>query len=324
MLDLGFLEDVEKILSLTPNGRQTALFSATMPPEIRALAERHLYDPVTVKVKAATLTIDTVEQFYLETKPAGEDRRARRACSRPSGPSQAIVFVRTKIRCEQLYRTLRDKGMNVKALHGDMTPGRARRRDDLVQGRARADPRRHRRRRPRARHLDGHPHRQLRRPDVARRLRAPHRPHRPRRALGPRDHVRRAAPARATSRRSRSTPTRTISPWAEGAHVAPAPAAASRPRRHRKPHDADAPSTATATAKLIASGGRAAGLAEADLIPRSPRRPGSTARPMRNVRLLERFALLEVPGGRGRARGRGAVDGTEVRGHTLRARARRT
>src|SRR5690348_10600959 len=70
MLDLGFLEDVERILSLTPGSRQTALFSATMPAEIRALAERHLYNPVVVKVKAATLTIDTVEQFYLETKPA--------------------------------------------------------------------------------------------------------------------------------------------------------------------------------------------------------------------------------------------------------------
>src|SRR3954471_16752141 len=59
MLDLGFLEDVEKILSLAPGSRQTALFSATMPAEIRRLAERHLYDPVTVKVKSATLTIDT-------------------------------------------------------------------------------------------------------------------------------------------------------------------------------------------------------------------------------------------------------------------------
>src|SRR5437763_2725888 len=70
MLDLGFLEDVERILSLTPGSRQTALFSATIPAEIRGLAERHLYNPVLVKVKAATLTIDTVEQFYLETKPA--------------------------------------------------------------------------------------------------------------------------------------------------------------------------------------------------------------------------------------------------------------
>src|ERR1041385_7752202 len=72
MLDLGFLEDVEKILSYTPNGRQTALFSATMPGPIRALAERHLYDPETIKVKAATLTIDTVEQFFRSEEHTSE------------------------------------------------------------------------------------------------------------------------------------------------------------------------------------------------------------------------------------------------------------
>src|SRR5205814_6004877 len=66
MLDLGFLEDVERILSLTPSSRQTALFSATMPPEIRHLAGQYLYNPVTVRVKTATLTVDTVEQFALE------------------------------------------------------------------------------------------------------------------------------------------------------------------------------------------------------------------------------------------------------------------
>ncbi|MEJ7894571.1 MAG: DEAD/DEAH box helicase, partial [Solirubrobacteraceae bacterium] len=122
MLDLGFLEDVEKILQLCPNGRQTALFSATMPPPIAALAERHLYDPVTVKVKAATLTIDTVEQFYVETQPREKNEMLARVLA-SERPKQAIVFVRTKIRADQLYKTLRDKGMNVKALHGDMTQG---------------------------------------------------------------------------------------------------------------------------------------------------------------------------------------------------------
>jgi ATP-dependent RNA helicase DeaD len=68
MLDLGFLEDVEKILSLTPNSRQTALFSATMPPPIRKLADRYLYDPEHIKVQAATLTVDSVEQFRVEVK----------------------------------------------------------------------------------------------------------------------------------------------------------------------------------------------------------------------------------------------------------------
>src|SRR3954470_20300869 len=75
MLDLGFLEDVEKILAITPGSRQTALFSATMPPEIRRLAERYLYDPVTVRVKAATLTVESVEQFALEVKPPDKVQR---------------------------------------------------------------------------------------------------------------------------------------------------------------------------------------------------------------------------------------------------------
>src|SRR5438309_1516887 len=70
MLDLGFLEDVERILSLTPTGRQTALFSATMPPPIRKLADRYLFDPVLVKVESATMTVDSVEQFAVEVKPA--------------------------------------------------------------------------------------------------------------------------------------------------------------------------------------------------------------------------------------------------------------
>src|SRR5438270_12231298 len=122
MLDLGFLEDVERILALTPSSRQTALFSATIPPEIRRLADQYLYNPVTVKVKTATLTVDTVEQFALEVRPREKPDRLVEVleCERPD---QAIVFVRTKIRCEQLYRTLRDRGMNVKALHGDMTQG---------------------------------------------------------------------------------------------------------------------------------------------------------------------------------------------------------
>ncbi|MGH2892593.1 MAG: DEAD/DEAH box helicase, partial [Solirubrobacteraceae bacterium] len=122
MLDLGFLEDVERILSLTPSSRQTALFSATMPPEIRRLADQYLYDPVTVKVKAATLTVDTVEQFALEVAAKDKTEALARVLE-DERPDQALVFVRTKIRADQLFRTLRDRGMNVRALHGDMTQG---------------------------------------------------------------------------------------------------------------------------------------------------------------------------------------------------------
>src|ERR1700759_4331163 len=109
MLDLGFLEDVERILALTPSSRQTALFSATMPPEIRRLADQYLYHPVTIKVKTATLTVDTVEQFALEVSSRDKPDALVKVIE-AERPDQAIVFVRTKIRADQLYRTLRDRG----------------------------------------------------------------------------------------------------------------------------------------------------------------------------------------------------------------------
>src|ERR1700730_3221749 len=129
MLDLGFLEDVEKILSLTPSSRQTALFSATMPLPIRELADRYMYEPTIIHVEAATLTIDTVAPFQLPVGARDKPDKLVEVLSAEMGTRgedadrQALVFVRTKIRCDQLFRTLRDRGMNVKALHGDMTQG---------------------------------------------------------------------------------------------------------------------------------------------------------------------------------------------------------
>jgi ATP-dependent RNA helicase DeaD len=312
MLDLGFLEDVEKILSLTPNGRQTALFSATMPPEIRSLAERHLYDPVTIKVKAATLTIDTVEQFFLETKPADKTAALVRVME-AERPTQAIVFTRTKIRCEQLYRTLRDKGMNVKALHGDMSQGA---RDGVMisfkSGRlpvlVATD--------VAARGLDIAAVTHIVNFDV------PTSPDVYVHRIGRTGRVGRSGRAitfvEPRQRRSiedieRHANTK-ISPWAEGAKVAPA-AASEPPRRHRKPRDEDGRANGAVYRKLIASGGRAAGLAEADLIA-AVHRAGLDGEAIRRVRVLEHFALLEVPGDDA-ARVAAALHGTELKGHEL-------
>jgi ATP-dependent RNA helicase DeaD len=122
MLDLGFLEDVETILGRCPSGRQTALFSATMPPEIRKLAEKRMYDPVTVKVKAATLTIDTVKQFHIEVSDRDKPDKLAELLQ-AERPEQAIIFARTKIGVDRLARRLGDKGLRVKTLHGDMTQG---------------------------------------------------------------------------------------------------------------------------------------------------------------------------------------------------------
>jgi ATP-dependent RNA helicase DeaD len=107
-----------------------------------------------------------------------------------------------------------------------------------------------------------------------------------------------------------------ISPWAEGAHVAPAKVQERRPRRHRKPHDAVAAVNGDGYTKMIASGGRAAGLAESDVIG-AVTATGVDGEAIRNVRMLERFVLFEVPADQA-ARVADSVDGTDVRGHRLR------
>src|ERR1700742_3888390 len=122
MLDLGFIEDVEKILRMCPSGRQTALFSATMRPPIKKLAEGYMYDPVAISITPKTLTVDAIAQAVVEV-PAREKAARLVELLKTEEPEQAIIFTRTKIGASRLERTLKDKGLNVKALHGDMSQG---------------------------------------------------------------------------------------------------------------------------------------------------------------------------------------------------------
>ncbi len=122
MLDLGFIEDVEKILRMCPSGRQTALFSATMPPPIKRLAESYMYDPTTIKITPKKLTVDAIEQAFLEV-PAKDKAQRLIELLRAEEPEQAIIFCRTKIGASRLEKRLKDKGLDVKALHGDMSQG---------------------------------------------------------------------------------------------------------------------------------------------------------------------------------------------------------
>ena len=192
MLDLGFLEDVERSSRLTPNCRQTALFSATMPPPIRKLADAYLYDPV----HRAGQGRDADRRLRRAVPARGQERGQGRQAHR--GPARGAPGPVHRLRPHQdrhgppLPQAARqgDERQGAARRH---VAGLARRRDARLQGRPRADPRGHGRRRPRPGHLDGDPRRQLRRPGLARRLRAPHRPHGPRRPRGPRDHLRRAA-----------------------------------------------------------------------------------------------------------------------------------
>src|SRR5918997_3529572 len=122
MLDLGFIEDVEKILRMAPSGRQTALFSATMPAPIARLAEQYMYEPVTISITPKQLTVDAIEQAYVEVEPRKKTDRLIEVL-KAEEPEQAIIFCRTKIGAARLDVQLRDRGLRVKALHGDMSQG---------------------------------------------------------------------------------------------------------------------------------------------------------------------------------------------------------
>ncbi len=122
MLDLGFIEDVERILRICPAGRQTSLFSATIPPPIERLADRYMYDPTTIRVTPKQLTVDAIEQAYVEVPARGKVERLIEVL-RAEEPEQAIIFCRTKIGTSRLDDALRARGMQVKALHGDLSQG---------------------------------------------------------------------------------------------------------------------------------------------------------------------------------------------------------
>ena len=123
MLSLGFMEDVEWILKKTPSGRQTLLFSATMPAPIRKLADRYLYEPVHVKVESATLTVETIDQVIVDVE---QNRKLDVLCAilERDRPAAAIVFRRRKMTVDELVAQLGARGFDAAPLHGDMPQGR--------------------------------------------------------------------------------------------------------------------------------------------------------------------------------------------------------
>ena len=312
MLDLGFLEDVERILALTPNSRQTALFSATMPPPIRKLADGYLYDPVLVKVQSDTLTVDSVEQFQVDVKAPDKPEKLLEVL-RAERPDQAIVFVRTKVRCEQLFRRLRDGGMNVRALHGDMSQGQ---RDGVMlsfkAGRV-----------PvlvatdvAARGLDISTVTHVINYDVP---------------TSPDVYVHRIGRTGRVGRSGRAVtfvePRQTkelaaiekhiktgIARWIEGAKVAPA-AVPDRPRRHSKPSVSGR--NGGADVRLVAAGGRADGLHVRDVVHAVTSAAKLDGEAVRDVKVLQRFAFFSVPADEA-DRVLEAIDGVEVNGISLR------
>jgi superfamily II DNA/RNA helicase len=119
MLDMGFIPDVERIVSLLPPLRQTLFFSATMAPEIKRLADKFLSNPKEVAVSAPAQTADTVAQGIV-TVPEREKRETLRRLIKAQAVKNALVFCNRKRDVDILWKSLKRHGFNVGALHGDM------------------------------------------------------------------------------------------------------------------------------------------------------------------------------------------------------------
>ena len=120
MLDMGFAPDVGRILSYTPDSKQTALFSATMPEGIRGMVKRHMHSPQWLKVESEAPTVDTVEQVYYRVDVRDKTRALRSLIDAEKKPL-AIVFRRTKHGATKLHRQLEKDGYRAGLLHGGRT-----------------------------------------------------------------------------------------------------------------------------------------------------------------------------------------------------------
>lgn len=119
MLNMGFLEDIESIISRVPENRQTLLFSATMPEAIKRIGVQFMKDPEHVKIAAKELTTELVDQYYIRVKEQEKFDTMTRLMD-VEQPELAIVFGRTKRRVDELTRGLKIRGFRAEGIHGDL------------------------------------------------------------------------------------------------------------------------------------------------------------------------------------------------------------
>ena len=121
MLDMGFIPDVERIVQLCNPKRQTLFFSATMPPEIRRLADRFLKDPVEIEVAPPASPALTVDQSLVVLPSPSDKREALRQLLRSQPVKNALIFCNRKRDVDTVQRSLSKHGFDAAALHGDMS-----------------------------------------------------------------------------------------------------------------------------------------------------------------------------------------------------------
>lgn len=120
MLDMGFVDDIKYILSYMRKGRQTCLFSATMPREVLRLAQEYLVDPKEIRLNEKELSLDTIDQSYLVVH---EKEKFKHLCNfiRNKNERQTIVFAATKQRTHRLASELKQEGFKAITMHGDLS-----------------------------------------------------------------------------------------------------------------------------------------------------------------------------------------------------------
>ncbi|WP_085993431.1 DEAD/DEAH box helicase [Oceanobacillus senegalensis] len=123
MLNMGFIDDIREILKNIPEGHQTLLFSATMPKEIRDIATNLMNDPKEVKVKAKEMTVENIEQYFIEIPEKHKFETLNNHLDINS-PELAIVFARTKKRVDEITEGLQARGYRAEGIHGDLTQGK--------------------------------------------------------------------------------------------------------------------------------------------------------------------------------------------------------
>jgi ATP-dependent RNA helicase DeaD len=131
MLDMGFLPDIRRILRQCPTDRQTMLFSATIPDDIRRISQEYMRDPEWISVVPETLTLEDTEQIFYEVPEDEKIDALMRLLDYEGEEDSVIVFCRTRRNVDKLTRKLKSRGYDVEGLHGDLTQQQ---RDQIMHG----------------------------------------------------------------------------------------------------------------------------------------------------------------------------------------------
>lgn len=123
MLDMGFIDQVERIIRTVPKNRTTMLFSATMPDEIKRICRRYMKEPETIETESQTKTVDSIRQLYYRVSEKEKQEQLNRVLL-AERPESCMIFCNTRMAADKVGRFLAKKGYACRVLHGDIPQSR--------------------------------------------------------------------------------------------------------------------------------------------------------------------------------------------------------